>query len=170
MVESGRMEAMFGGGVDCIQTLEKETRIPPQMSYNESIYSTAWPKLRVSGADIKAKEIILVSMALMLLATSLCLFYKNWKKNYRDINQLPYYSYMYKIDSPPPTVTRPPVKAPIMHWAKAAAAIGTQLTFSEPAQKVGKKNIPKNFKVKFIIISKMKQFSFLDDLLFYYST
>ena len=138
MVDNSRIETMFPDGVDCLQSLEMDTGISRQMSYNDSINSTPWPKLRVSGADIKAKEIILVSMALMLLATSLCLFYKNWKKNYRDINQLPYYSYMYKIESPPPTVTRAPAKAPIMHWAKAAAAIGTQLTFSEPVQKSGK--------------------------------
>ena len=144
MVENRNIETMIPNGDDCLQSFETETRLSQHMSYNESIYSTAWPKLRVSGADIKAKEIILVSMALMLLATSLCLFYKNWKKNYRDINQLPYYSYMYKIESPPPTVTRAPAvtrgqsKAPIMHWAKAAAAIGTQLTFKEPVQKSGK--------------------------------
>ena len=131
-------------GLNCLHTLNKErnSQYSSYLSYNnESVYSTAWPKLRVSGADIKVKEIILVGMALMLLATSLCLFYKNWKKNYRDINQLPYYSYMYKIESPPPTVTRAPVKAPIMHWAKAAATIGTGLAFSEPTPKLGTKNI-----------------------------
>ena len=105
---------------------------------NGTVSSTTWPKIRVSGADVKVKEVILVTLVLFLLVISLCLFYKNWKKNYRDINQLPYYSYMYKIESPPPTVTRAPAKAPIMHWAKAAAAIGTQLTFSEPVQKSGK--------------------------------
>ena len=87
---------------------------------------------RDPGADIKAKEVILVTLALLLLITSLCLFYKNWKKNYRDINQLPYYSYMYKCESPPPPPVTivPPTRAPVMHWAKAAAAIGTGLALS----------------------------------------
>ena len=112
---------------------------------NGTVSSTTWPKIRVSGADVKVKEIILVSLALFLLVTSLCLFYKNWKKNYRDINQLPYYSYMYKMESPPPTLEikhraptielnhRAPTKAPVMHWAKAAAVIGTGLAFSNTA-------------------------------------
>ena len=75
---------------------------------------------------------------------------KNWKKNYRDINQLPYYSYMYKDDSPEvpvvpgvvPVVPRPgggiplvvaavsagPASTgaksrPTVNWAKAARAV-----------------------------------------------
>ncbi len=35
-------------------------------------------------------------MALTLLVCSLLLFFKHWKKNYRDINQLPYYAYLYQ--------------------------------------------------------------------------
>ena len=140
----------FPDEFNCVQNLnlEMNSQHSSYLSYNNgTLHSTPWPKLKVSGYDIKVKEIILVSMALMLLATSLCLFYKNWKKNYRDINQLPYYSYMYKIESPTPTVvTRAPVKAPIMHWAKAAAAIGTGLAFSEPTPKRGNNNF------KFIII------------------
>ena len=46
------------------------------------------PKVTVSGTDIRAKEVVLVSMALLLLVCSLCLFFKHWKKNYRDINQV----------------------------------------------------------------------------------
>ena len=42
----------------------------------------------VSGTDIRTKEVVLVSMALLLLVFSLCLFFKHWKKNYRDINQV----------------------------------------------------------------------------------
>ena len=106
--------------------------------YNETSAPTSWPKVRVSGIDIKGKEIVLVSMALTLLVTSLCLFYKNWKKNYRDINQLPYYSYMYKVQSPSDTVARAvPSKTPVMHWAKAAATIGAGLKFSELKHKPG---------------------------------
>ena len=120
---------------NCLHDLveDKSSIYSSYTSTNGSLVpSTTWPKLRESGADIKVKEIVLISMALMLLVTSLCLFYKNWKKNYRDINQIPYYSYIYKVDTPPATVTRAPVNTPIMHWAKAAAAIGTGLAFSEP--------------------------------------
>ena len=46
------------------------------------------PKVTVSGTDIRAKEVILVLMALCLLVCSICLFFKHWKKNYRDINQV----------------------------------------------------------------------------------
>lgn len=46
------------------------------------------PKINVSGTDIRAKEVILVLMALTLLICSICLFFKHWKKNYRDINQV----------------------------------------------------------------------------------
>ena len=104
-------------------------------SNNGSIVSTPWAPGRDSGSDLKAKEVILVTLALLLLITSLCLFYKNWKKNYRDINQLPYYSYMYKCESPPPQVTRVATRTPAMHWAKAAAAIGTGLALSNPTPK-----------------------------------
>jgi hypothetical protein len=138
------LRTTFPGNLNCLPNFNQEmnSEYSSYLSYNNgSVYSTAWPKLKVSGFDIKVKEIILVSMALLLLATSLCLFYKNWKKNYRDINQLPYYSYMYKVETPPPTVTRAPVKTPIMHWAKAAAAIGTGLAFSEPTSKRGKTNL-----------------------------
>ena len=108
------------------------------LPYNETYAPRYWPKVRVSGIDIKRKEVVIVSMALTLLVTSLCLFYKNWKKNYRDINQLPYYSYMYKVQSPSPTVARAvPSKTPVMHWAKAAATIGAGLKFSELKNKPG---------------------------------
>ena len=46
--------------------------------------------------EVRAKEAILVSMALTLLVCSILLFFKHWKKNYRDINQLPYYAYLYQ--------------------------------------------------------------------------
>ena len=111
---------------------QDEKNIQYSSYFSNNVSSTTYPQMRISGADIKVKELILVTLALLLLVTSLCLFYKNWKKNYRDINQLPYYSYMYKIDTPPPTVTRVPARPPVMHWAKAAAAIGTGLAFSNP--------------------------------------
>jgi hypothetical protein len=53
--------------------------------------------VRVSGTDIRPKEIILVSLALLLLIFSVALFFKHWRKNYWDINQLPYYAYLYKV-------------------------------------------------------------------------
>jgi len=53
------------------------------------------PKVTVSGTDVRVKEVVLVSMALCLLVCSMCLFFKHWKKNYRDINQLSYYAYEY---------------------------------------------------------------------------
>ena len=68
--------------------------------------------------SVSFKEGVLVSLALLLLVTSLCLFYKNWKKNYRDINQLPYYSYMYKDESP---------EAPPRPVVVAAAAAGSSM-------------------------------------------
>ena len=46
--------------------------------------------------QVRAKEAILVTMALTLLVCSILLFFKHWKKNYRDINQLPYYAYLYQ--------------------------------------------------------------------------
>ena len=52
--------------------------------------------LAVSLFEVRAKEAILVSMALTLLVCSILLFFKHWKKNYRDINQLPYYAYLYQ--------------------------------------------------------------------------
>ena len=53
--------------------------------------------VRVSGTDIRPKEAILVSLALLLLVFSVALFFKHWRKNYWDINQLPYYAYLYKV-------------------------------------------------------------------------
>ena len=50
--------------------------------------------------QIRFKEVLLISMALLLLVCSVMLFFKHWKKNYRDINQLPYYAYLYQKDDP----------------------------------------------------------------------
>lgn len=57
------------------------------------------PRVRMSGTDIRAKEVILVCLALALLVFSVSLFFKHWRKNYWDINQLPYYAYLYKVQS-----------------------------------------------------------------------
>ena len=55
------------------------------------------PYVRISGTDVRAKEAILICLALALLVFSISLFFKNWRKNYWDINQLPYYAYLYKV-------------------------------------------------------------------------
>ena len=56
------------------------------------------PTVVTTGLPPKMKEVVLISLALLLLACSILLFFKHWKKNYRDINQLPYYSYLYHKD------------------------------------------------------------------------
>ena len=60
----------------------------PDLSGSASELVDFPPKVTVSGTDIRAKEAILVLMALCLLVCSMCLFFKHWKKNYRDINQV----------------------------------------------------------------------------------
>jgi hypothetical protein len=47
------------------------------------------------GGQVRAKEVIIICMAIMLLIFSIMLFFKHWKKNYRDINQLAYSAYLY---------------------------------------------------------------------------
>ena len=85
--------------------------------------------------SVSFKEGVLVSLALLLLVTSLCLFYKNWKKNYRDINQLPYYSYMYKDESP-----EVPPRPLVVAAAAAGSSMGSSLIVnkSRPAVNWGK--------------------------------
>jgi hypothetical protein len=56
---------------------------------NSELMSAQYPpKVTVSGTDIRVKELVLIAMALCLLICSVCLFFKHWKKNYRDINQV----------------------------------------------------------------------------------
>ena len=57
----------------------------------------AYPR-RTGPVEVRPKEVILVCLALLLLAFSMTLFFKHWKKNYWDINQLPYYAYLYKVN------------------------------------------------------------------------
>jgi len=57
------------------------------------------PRHRNGPVEIRAKEVILVCLALLLLVFSVSLFFKHWKKNYWDINQLPYYAYLYKNEN-----------------------------------------------------------------------
>ena len=56
-------------------------------------------QVTTSGAEVRPKELILVCLALALLVFSVALFFKHWRKNYWDINQLPYYAYLYKVNS-----------------------------------------------------------------------
>ena len=69
-----------------------------------------FPQTKYDPDEIRPKEVILIVLALLLLVCSVLLFFKHWKKNYRDINQLPYYAYLYQkdpaefADVPPPVV------------------------------------------------------------------
>jgi hypothetical protein len=47
------------------------------------------------GGLFRAKEVIIVCMAIMLLILSMLLFFRQWKKNYSNINQLAYSAEMY---------------------------------------------------------------------------
>ena len=65
-----------------------------EMATTEEKFS---PRIRMSGTTIRPKEAILVILALALLVFSIMLFYKHWSKNYRELNTLPYYAYLYKV-------------------------------------------------------------------------
>ena len=45
------------------------------------------PRIDPSAHEVRPKEVVLICLALMLLVCSILLFFKHWKKNYRDINQ-----------------------------------------------------------------------------------
>ena len=60
-------------------------------------FASTSPRIRMSGTEIRPKEVILVLLALALLVFSIGLFFKHWSKNYREINTLPYYAYLYKV-------------------------------------------------------------------------
>ena len=75
--------------------------------------------------DVKAKEAILITSALLLLGFSLFQFYKKWVKHYRDINQGSFTSYYYKYNSgsimDSPSLTRK--DSARVNWKKVGAAI-----------------------------------------------
>ena len=81
----------------------------------------------VTKIDIKVKEVILVSSALLLLAFSLVQFYKKWVKHYRDINQGSFTSYYYHYERD----SLPVLNSPSLHrtesgkknWTKLGTAI-----------------------------------------------
>ena len=81
----------------------------------------------ITKIDIKVKEVILVSSALLLLAFSLVQFYKKWVKHYRDINQGSFTSYYYKYERD----SLPVLNSPSLHrsesgkknWTKLGTAI-----------------------------------------------
>jgi hypothetical protein len=56
------------------------------------------PRFSNGVEQVRVKEVILIFMALALLVCSIMLFFKHWKKNYRDINQLAYSAYLYQKD------------------------------------------------------------------------
>ena len=77
--------------------------------------------------DVKAKEAILITSALLLLGFSLFQFYKKWVKHYRDINQGSFTSYYYKYNSGSlPVMDSPSLKrkdSARVNWNKLGAAI-----------------------------------------------
>ena len=52
------------------------------------------PSITINTSDfnIHVKEIIILGLIFLLLIYSVVIFLKRWSKNYRDINQVPYYS------------------------------------------------------------------------------
>lgn len=109
-----------------------------------------WHPPRFTGSsELRPKEVILVLLSLMLLGTSLVLFYKKWKKNYRDINQIPYYSYLYKHHHhhQPPTIGAAVAKMPAANatrigWAKASAAVAASRSITINLQRRANNNGP----------------------------
>ena len=67
------------------------------MGYNDEDELPPFPPVfPLHSAPLRPKEAVLIILALLLLVCSILLFYRHWKKNYRDINQLPYYAYLYQ--------------------------------------------------------------------------
>ena len=84
----------------------------------------------VTKIDIKVKEVILVSSALLLLAFSLVQFYKKWVKHYRDINQGSFTSYYYHYERD----SLPVLNSPSLHRAESGKKnwrkLGTAITIN----------------------------------------
>ena len=101
---------------------------PPMGSNNNDSTNAIFYRPRFGKIDVKAKEIILLASALLLLAFSLFQFYKKWVKHYRDINQGSFTSYYYKYESGSLPVL---ADSPEMHrknsarknWNKLGAAV-----------------------------------------------
>ena len=51
-------------------------------------------------------------------------FFKHWKKNYRDINQLPYYAYLYQKEE---VQFEPEVSEPVVVWNSGYRRLGSYL-------------------------------------------
>ena len=79
----------------------EETPNKPQISIdlNDDPAIPLFQKHVTTSVDIKAKEAILVTLALLLLTFSLVQFYKKWVKHYRDINQGSFNSYYYTVNN-----------------------------------------------------------------------
>ena len=56
---------------------------------------TTDPPLVITTSDfnIHVKEIIILSLIFLLLVYAVVTFLNNWSKNYRDLNQAPFYSH-----------------------------------------------------------------------------
>ena len=82
---------------------------------------------KAGKVDVKAKEAILITSALLLLGFSLFQFYKKWVKHYRDINQGSFTSYYYKYNAEAlPVMESPNISrkdSARMNWKKLGAAV-----------------------------------------------
>ena len=93
------------------------------------------PQTKYDPDEIRPKEVILIVLALLLLVCSVLLFFKHWKKNYRDINQLPYYAYLYQKDPAEFADVAPPAPPPIVPKVGKSCsdlAIGLPMGSSQP--------------------------------------
>ena len=110
----------------------KDNLYPPSY-YNPTISMTNSSSYRIiylpkaGKVDVKAKEAILITSALLLLGFSLFQFYKKWVKHYRDINQGSFTSYYYKYNAESlPVMESPKINrkdSARMNWKKLGAAV-----------------------------------------------
>ena len=75
MVDNSHVETMFPDGVDCLQSLEMDTGLSRQISYNDSIHSTPWPKLYIYITKIE------IDSRIARNCTYLLLYLKLYNKN-----------------------------------------------------------------------------------------
>jgi len=101
MTASNEIEGDASAEVPRWRVPKQETALPPFP-----------PSYATAAEPLRAKEVVLVCMALLLLVASVLLFFKHWKKNYRDINQLPYYAYLYQKDGSADFGVAPPAPPP----------------------------------------------------------
>ena len=99
----------------------------PAISMNNSSSYRIIYLPKAGKVDVKAKEAILITSALLLLGFSLFQFYKKWVKHYRDINQGSFTSYYYKYNAESlPVMESPNISrkdSARMNWKKLGAAV-----------------------------------------------